>query len=117
MSERRIEIAKQFSRYPGGRYRRDGAHSGEAFREDVLLPALKEAVKSGTRLVVVLDGTEGYPSSFLEEAFGGLIREHDLDPELLETLLVIEADDPVYAPYEGLSRRYMKDAQSSLAKH
>lgn len=25
-------------------------------------------------MVVVLDGTEGYGSSFLEEAFGGLVR-------------------------------------------
>ena len=65
-----IKIATQYSRYPGGRYRRLGKFSGEEFRDDHLIPALK----SGDKVIVVLDGTAGYGSSFLEEAFGGLVR-------------------------------------------
>jgi hypothetical protein len=65
-----ISIADEFSRAPAGRYRSDGPRSGEAFREDLLIPKLK----AFSTVVVNLDGTLGYGSSFLEESFGGLVR-------------------------------------------
>jgi hypothetical protein len=81
-----ISIAKQFSPYPFGRYRRDGDHSGEAFREDVLLPVLRKS----DRVIVDLDGVKGgLGSSFLEEVFGGLVREHGFSVEELERRLEI----------------------------
>lgn len=70
MAEKIINIAAEFSKTPGGRYRTDGPASGEEFRESVLIPALRE----NATIVIELDGTRGYPSSFLEEAFGGLVR-------------------------------------------
>lgn len=66
-----ISVAKQFSATPAGRYRSDGPFPGEKFRDEILAPALR---KSGEIVVVDLDGTAGYGSSFLEEAFGGLVR-------------------------------------------
>ncbi|RJS13438.1 DUF4325 domain-containing protein [Corallococcus sp. H22C18031201] len=65
-----ISIARDFSRFPAGRFADDGPYSGQRFRDDILAPALKEANK----VTVELDGTLGYGSSFLEEAFGGLVR-------------------------------------------
>jgi hypothetical protein len=65
-----IKVAEQFSRFPAGRFISDGPYSGEHFRRKFLEPALKG---SGD-LVVDMDGARGYGSSFLEEAFGGLIR-------------------------------------------
>lgn len=65
-----ISVARDFSRYPAGRYKTDGPYSGEQFREKFLLPV----VAAGKRARVELDGARGYGSSFLEEAFGGLIR-------------------------------------------
>lgn len=65
-----VRIAEQFSRYPAGRYATDGPNSGERFREEFLKPILDRNEKA----VVELDGTRGYGSSFLEEAFGGLVR-------------------------------------------
>lgn len=60
---------------PGPRYRSQGEGSGEEFRDDHLLPAFDEAVKCGEPLTVNMDGARyGYPTSFLEEAFGGLAR-------------------------------------------
>lgn len=70
MTEKLIKIATDFSRTPGGRYRSDGPASGEEFREDILIPALSH----GDTVTIDLDGARGYPSSFLEEAFGGLVR-------------------------------------------
>ncbi|AYP29020.1 hypothetical protein AS1_40 [Marinobacter phage AS1] len=62
---------KDFTEFPGPRYAKLGPYSGEEFRQKVLEPAIKEA---GTDLEIDLDGTFGYGSSFLEEAFGGLVR-------------------------------------------
>lgn len=64
-----IEI-KNFSKYPGPRYIRLGDFSGEEFRDNVLIPALQNDYIS-----VDFDGVYGYGSSFLEEAFGGLVRK------------------------------------------
>lgn len=65
---KKINIAKDFSKFPSGRYRADGDFSGERLREEFLLPALK----SNDIVEIELDGVNGYASSFLEEAFGGL---------------------------------------------
>jgi len=65
-----IRIAKDFSRYPAGRYVVDGPYSGEHFRTKLLVPA----IQAQDKVVVDMDGARGYGSSFLEEAFGGLVR-------------------------------------------
>ena len=65
---------RKFSQTPGPRHKGDGPDSGQAFREEVLFPKFMEAREKGGHLVIVLDGTAGYGSSFLEEAFGGLVR-------------------------------------------
>lgn len=69
-----INIARDFSRAPGGRFKTDGEASGEDFRERFLEPLFK--LQSGLdKICIVLDGSYGYPTSFLEEAFGGLARK------------------------------------------
>lgn len=65
-----ISIARDFTVYPGGRTPEDGEFSGQEFREKFLVPAFNE----DESVIVDLDGTRGYGSSFLEEAFGGLVR-------------------------------------------
>lgn len=60
-----------YSEFPGPRKESIGPNSGERFREEVLLKAIE---KHGGHIKVILDDTAGYGSSFLEEAFGGLIR-------------------------------------------
>lgn len=68
-----IDIARDFSKYPGARYVKLGPGSGEEFREQLLIKRL-EALGDQDALVIRLDGTKGYGSSFLEEAFGGAVR-------------------------------------------
>ena len=84
-----IHIAEDFSRAPAGRCRNDGPRSGEAFRQEHLAPALREADK----VVVHLDGVEGYGSAFLEEAFGGLVRVEGFSSEELRRSLIFDTGD------------------------
>ncbi|MEN3382545.1 MAG: hypothetical protein V7608_2589 [Hyphomicrobiales bacterium] len=110
MSTRTIEVATDFSRFPGGRFRTDGPHSGEQFREERLVPALH-----GNDLVVVnLDGVAGFPSSFLEESFGGLVRLHKFSPEELEAKLSFTVLTPRMKSYPDMIRRYIDRAARSL---
>src|SRR5262245_24725002 len=93
-----INIAKDYSRYPAGRFRTDGPYSGERFREDVLVPALQR-----TNIVQVeLDGTAGYGSSFLEEAFGGLVRQHVLSrAEATHRIRLVASDESLVSEIQG----------------
>ena len=92
MNEKTIKIASDFSKFPGGRYRSDGSYSGEAFREDILLPA----ISSNEVVQIILDDVKGYGSSFLEEAFGGLVRKVDLTQEDLLKKLKISLTEKKY---------------------
>ncbi|HEY3822722.1 MAG TPA: STAS-like domain-containing protein [Polyangiaceae bacterium] len=67
-----IDVGRDFSPTPGGRYRREGEWSGEQFREDVLEPALQD----GGEVIVDMDGVEGFTTSFLDEVFGELVRRY-----------------------------------------
>ncbi|SUW63276.1 Uncharacterised protein [Buttiauxella agrestis] len=62
---------KDFSKYPGPRYESLGENSGEKFRDSFLIPAIMD----NDLVCVDFDGVFGYGSSFLEEAFGGLVRK------------------------------------------
>lgn len=69
-AEIKIEIARQFSQEPYGRWPEHGNDNGERFRQEYLVPALKKYDK----VSVEMGGAVGYGSSFLEESFGGLVR-------------------------------------------
>ena len=86
-----INVAEDFSRYPRGRARAIFKDGGERFREDFLVPALS----SFEKVIVMLDGTEGYGSSFLEESFANLIRINGFEKsEILRRIEIISKDDP-----------------------
>ena len=92
-----IIIAKDYSRCPGARYESEGDYSGERFRKELLLPRLKDAIKAGVKLEVVLDGSAGYSTSFIEESFGGLIRSDGLTlHEVKDNIIIISEEDPSY---------------------
>jgi STAS-like domain of unknown function (DUF4325) len=83
-----ISVAGRFTRYPAGRYRTDGPFSGQQFREEHLLPILR----AGETAIIELDGTRGYGSSFLEEAFGGLVRDGFSPEQVLATFEMRSSD-------------------------
>lgn len=95
-----INIAKDFSRAPAGRYISDGPNSGERFRDQYLIPALRR----GESLILELDGTRGYGSSFLEEAFGGLVRAGFAAVELVRRVRFKTADPSLETEIKGYWR-------------
>lgn len=70
-----INIARDYTETPGGRNISDGNFSGEDFRDNFLIPKVCELIDTDEKIEINLDGGYGYGSSFLEEAFGGLIRK------------------------------------------
>lgn len=89
----KIEVVKQFTDIPGARYRNEGEHSGQEFREDLLEPMFEEAIEKNETLLVDLDGGYGYATSFLEEAFGGLARKYGAEA-VLQTIEIKTDDEP-----------------------
>ncbi len=79
MEEVRIIVATDFTQTPGGRWIRLGAFSGELFFNDWLLPKYKEAKSKNTKLHIYLDGVRSYPSSFLDQSFGELLRQQGVE--------------------------------------
>lgn len=87
-----ISVARDFSKTPGPRFIKQGDWSGEKFRK-----VLEDRLKRHDQLVIDLDGTRGYGSSFLDEAFGGLVRECVLTREDFKRRIEIRSDeDPTY---------------------
>lgn len=112
MSEMVISIADRFSKFPAGRYMADGPFNAERFRQEVLLPAIDDALTSGNQVVVKLDGVIGYSSSFLEEVFGGVVRARKQAGDKLKKALAIRADDVAYSAAKLDAERYFDDALS-----
>lgn len=107
MKEKTIKIGVDFTQTPIGRYRDDGPYSGQVFREDVLMPSLRE----NDKVIVDLAGVEGYGSSFLEEVFGGVIRSGEFTAEMLRDKLSIISSDPVMSIYVDFANEYMHNAE------
>lgn len=101
---------KQFSRTPFGRYTKDGTGNGTAFREKFLYGPMSDPHVD--RVVVKLDSVAPgyeYGSSFLEEAFGGLVRVNRLDSKMVLNKLKI---DTAFPDYVLEIRSYIEEASA-----
>lgn len=91
----KIVVADEFSKWPAGRYLSDSNASGERFRNELLIPKLKElmeynkANENKERLYVDFNGVKMAGGSWLEEAFGGAVRESNIRPYDLFHLIEI----------------------------
>ena len=103
-----FKIATDFSPTPGPRYKHEGANSGELLRTTKFFQFFDDAIKGKKQIIVDLDGTAGYGTSFLEEIFGGLIREHHLDYNEIIKRLTIKTDEEPYLKDDIF--QYLKDA-------
>lgn len=103
-----LTVSTDFSSTPGPRYKHEGKFSGEVFRRDFLEPKLKEAIEKQIKLFIDLDGTAGYGTSFLEEAFGGLIRVNKYSYEEIRNHIELKSDEEDYLVDDIMG--YLKDA-------
>lgn len=102
MSEKTISVARDYSPHPGPRLIRQGPHSGEKFRR-----MLVDALNKYDRVIVDLDGTSGFGSSFLDEVFGGLVRVDNFRLRDLKDRLKIKSD---------LDFSYKVEAEEAIAE-
>lgn len=107
---RTINIGREFSEFPVGRYHTDGPDSGERFREEFL----EEPLRRGEPLLIELSGTDGYGSSFLDEAFGGVVRKLGLTQQQANSLLSFVAD-PEDQNFIQEVKGYISDACNDVA--
>lgn len=91
----KLQVMKNMKSLPGPRYRDQGQGSGEEFRDVHLIPAFDKALEIGEKLIIDMDGAEyGYPTSFLEETFGGLARERGRDV-VMSNLRIVCISEPL----------------------
>ena len=99
-----FDIGNDFSAFPGGRFISDGPASGEEFREQYLVPL----IQANDKVIITLDNAMGYGSSFLEEAFGGLVRHKVIDKDALLGKLELVSDQE---SIKNSIIQYISDAQ------
>jgi hypothetical protein len=106
-----IDIKNDFSSKPFGRDENDGKHSGKKFRDEVLLDYFSS---SNEEIIVYLDGVDrGYGSSFLEEAFAGLLRAGVSYSDVKSRLTIDTKDEG----YKNEIWEYIEDQKNRESSH
>lgn len=105
-----IFIAKEFSEFPVGRFDEDGDFNGTKFRRQILLPKLLSAIRDDKLLTVHMDGLKSCGSSFLESAFGGLVREDGVAKSKIKRHLVIKSSSSAHQRFIIAANRYILKA-------
>jgi hypothetical protein len=108
-----LSVAEEFSKTPGPRTRAEGKHSAEEFLDTILERRFDEAVASESVLFVDLDGGYGYGTSFLEEAFGGLVRRKK-NVQLVLDHLDFKSEEEPYLRDDAFS--YIREALTGSPK-
>ena len=108
----RIKISVDFSDIPGGRTRDEGEYSGEEFRDTILIKKYEEAEANNEMLEIDFDGCYGFGTSFLEEAFGGLVRIYHKQG-VKDRIRIISTEDETIP---GNIDKYIADAEEENKK-
>ncbi|MFF7063580.1 STAS-like domain-containing protein [Pseudomonas sp. NPDC008258] len=103
--EKVFNVAK-YTDTPIGRNSLDGPKNGADYRDNVIVPALSDYQ------TIKLDFSEtiGTTPSFLEEIFGGIIRDRILSPTELKRRVI------VISKYESVKRNIIKYIDEAAAK-
>jgi hypothetical protein len=86
-------VATDFATVIGAGLISQGKNSGEFFYQTKLRPSFTQAIQHHHKLMIVLDGTTGYSTSFLVASFGALGREFG-SKKVLKTLLFKSDEEP-----------------------
>ncbi len=111
MKNLEINIGKEFSSTPSGRFYSDMTDSsGEQFREELLWPRL-QLLKEKQKIDIILDDdVEGYGSSFLVEGFAGIVKYGYMDKQQLLSKLELIQRDPDFALFKKKIIQYINEA-------
>lgn len=93
--------------------RNSSTFSAEEFREDVLSTKIMDCIQNEEKLLIDLDGVNRYTCGFVDEAFGGLIRE-GFSINILDNIEFKSNDLPMLTDvikefmYEEEEKKYVK---------
>ena len=105
---------KDFTLFPGLRHCSISEKSGEEFYHTILNEAFAKAYSEDTKLIIDLDGTDGYASSFLDEAFGNLVYDFALN-EVKKRVEIISMEEPHWKKMiEGNTYKQWEDRRTSM---
>ena len=90
-----IDIPNDFTKTPGWRTYDDGPFSGQEFYDKLLKKGFEDALAQNVKLKVILDGSNGYTTSFLNEAFRLLGGAFGGDA-VWDRLLIVSNEVPKY---------------------
>ncbi len=91
-----LKIAQEFTPHIGARYRSDGDFSGDQFYEDILKPKLDEVWRDPKKKIILdLDGTFGYASSFLSQIFVRIMQDFHEKNKVLKKLIIKSDEEPL----------------------
>ncbi|HUW25963.1 MAG TPA: DUF4325 domain-containing protein [Gallionella sp.] len=106
-----LNIGRDFSLDPAGRFFSDEGDNGEKFRENFLKPAI-QALKPDEKLHIILDdGVESYGSSFLSEGFAGMVKYGYISSQNLLEKIVIDYSDADFEFYKNKIITYIKNSK------
>ncbi|WP_405118443.1 STAS-like domain-containing protein [Pseudomonas leptonychotis] len=111
MKEIKISVIKDFHPRPYGRtIDPDGAGSGESFK--IFLEEKIKRLQDDEFLTIDLSGFNRYDRSFIDEAFGGLIRSKSITPEKFNSKVKYKHKE--LPSIEALIKERIKSAIESL---
>ena len=105
-----LNIGKDFSPDPSGRFKTDGDSSGEKFREDFFKQKVTDLNYKETLTIILDDGVEGYGSSFLVEGFAGMVKYGYITKDKLLEKIKFAYTDNDFEFYEERIKDYIKQA-------
>ena len=105
-----INIARDFTKLPGPRYRDQGPGSGQQFLEKYLRPAFLKAREANEQVTIQLDGVQyGYPHRFSKKRLGDSPEKFGI--EEVQNLLRFESVAEPMLDFE--IRHYIKHANDT----
>ncbi len=111
MKIKKLNIGRDFSLDPSGRFYTDGEGSGEEFREDCL-KKLVESLEPEEKLQIIIDdGVEAYGSSFLVEGFAGMVKYGYVTSQELLDKIEIHFTDEDFEFYGNKIKTYISQAK------
>lgn len=103
-----IYLAREWSPLPAGRNINENEYNGQDFRTKFLEPSLKEF----DVVTVDIEGVIHMTSSFMEEAFAGLVRERVIEPGEFERRVKIVAESNGFFAFE--IKKYVSEAETHI---